>query len=108
MSDYPEATVISISSSKLSNVSGINTITVTFCFDVEVLEYRVNVAGIGAYSGTLAGTDFGAIDIAGMYGIPGGTVFTVTLTSDEMYVEGDNRVNIYGKAMNGNWTPYDV
>jgi hypothetical protein len=91
----PKPTVINISRNTLSDEPNMDRATVTFTFDQDVTEWKVNVLGSSHDTGTLA-------DSGGA--VTQGTEITAEIDWTELYQEGQNRINIYGK--NGEWTPY--
>lgn len=105
---YPVVTIQSISTNRISNNSGANITTVVFSFDEDILEYSVDVNGNSFASGVLADQGYGVVDLAVITCIPAGTTITAYVDSTEMYSEGINRVNIYGKGLDGVWTPYNT
>lgn len=96
ISNPPTVTIVSQSQQKVSDENGVDRATVTFTFDQDVTEWKVNVLGSSHDTGTLA-------DSGGA--VTQGTEITAEIDYTELYQEGQNRINIYGK--NGEWTPYE-
>jgi hypothetical protein len=94
----PSVTIVSTSKSKISDETGMNTSIITFKFDQDVTEWRVRVIGTDQNTGTLA-------DSGGA--VAANTNITASVEWNELYQEGQNRVNIYGKGADGQWTPYE-
>jgi hypothetical protein len=94
----PTVTIISVSHNKISGQEGINSSIITFKFDVDVSEWRVNVIGSSWDTGLLADSGGGIVTA--------GTEITAIVDWTELYQEGANRINIYGKNASG-WTAYE-
>jgi hypothetical protein len=92
----PSVTVTSISKQKISDEVGMNASVIKFTFDTDVTAWKVNVMGVSYDTGTVA-------DSGGA--VTAGAEVTAVVSWDELYQEGDNRVNIYGQTAGG-WTPY--
>jgi hypothetical protein len=118
----PKVTIISISRTKISDEVGMNKANITFTFDVDTTEFTVNVNGVSYDSGTVAHKGGGktVADLATMTVlsaasntvrqisvIAGGYEIVAEVDWTELYAEGTNRVNIYGKATDGTWTGYN-
>ncbi|MBO0962391.1 hypothetical protein J1P26_22065 [Neobacillus sp. MM2021_6] len=97
VSTPPAVTIVSTSRSKLSDEVGMNQSIITFKFDQDVTEWRVRVLGIDPNTGTLA-------DSGGA--VAANTNITASVEWNELYQEGQNRINIYGKGKDGSWTAY--
>jgi hypothetical protein len=94
--EAPKPTVLNISRNTISDEPNMDRATVTFTFDQDVTEWKVNVLGSSHDTGTIA-------DSGGA--VTQGTEITAEIDYTELYQEGQNRINIYGK--NGEWTPYE-
>ncbi len=115
----PKVTVKSVSNYKISDEKGMDRSLITFQFDQPVQAFTVNVIGVSPDTGIVA--EFGskyvsdlakstvqqtkAKTISEVREFTGDLVAEVDWT--ECYQEGNNRVNIYGKGMDGLWTPYN-
>ncbi|MDX8365490.1 hypothetical protein [Cytobacillus sp. IB215665] len=71
---------------------------VIFSFSEDVQAWTVNVLGTSHDTGQVA-------DNGG--GTTAGTVITAEVDWTELYQEGQNRINIYGQDLNGNWSSYE-
>jgi hypothetical protein len=96
-SNPPVVTIISVDHYRISKQSGIDHSVLVFSFDTDVTSWTVNVLGTDPTSGTVV-LNGGAVSA--------GTNITVTIPWNDMYQEGDNRVNLYGQNGAG-WTPYN-
>ena len=96
--NYPVVTISDTSRNKISDESGSDTSEITFSFNVDVQAWEVRVMGSGNGTGTLA-------DSGGS--VTAGQDINAIIDWTELYQEGDNKVNIYGQDLNGNWTPYE-
>jgi hypothetical protein len=117
----PIVTSISLDKSKISAVSGENVAHISFKFDIPVVEYSIDVTGTSHSSGILAG--HGAKDVANLKTMTvaqaklltvaqikqfaADTIITDAIDSTELYGEGSNRVNVYGKSVDGTWSTYN-
>lgn len=115
----PNPTIKNISRTKISDESGMQKSNVTFSFDVPVQAYTVNVIGVSWDTGMVADkgsrfisdiksqkvSDVKLKTVADIRKIQGDIIAEIDWT--ELYQEGNNRVNIYGKDLNGSWTPYE-
>lgn len=116
----PIVEIIGVDANKVSDETGRNVANVTFKFDKPVQAYSVNVIGTSQTTGTVAGSmtkyviDYAGMTVADMAlmtvndvrQIDTGTSITVEIDHTELYSEGSNKVNIYGKALDGIWTTY--
>lgn len=93
----PVVLYVSADKLRISDEIGMNQSVVQFRFDKDIAEWTVRVLGTSNDSGTLA-------DSGGP--ITANTTITAIVDHTELYQEGDNRINIYGKSTGGNWTPY--
>jgi hypothetical protein len=93
----PIVSVSNIDKSKISDEAGMDTSTITFAFDTDVTEWTVRVNGVDHTTGVVADSG-GAVS--------SGTEIQAVVDWTELYQEGNNRVNIYGKTAGGLWTPY--
>lgn len=93
----PNVTILSVSEEKISNQPDKNVSIIEFMFDKPVLEWRVNVFGSSWDTGFLA--DSGGASQAN-------EPLFAEIDWTELQQEGKNKINIYGKDFNGNWTPY--
>jgi fibronectin type 3 domain-containing protein len=98
----PVATIIGIETEAsgyvISDEETMNIARIRFKFDVDVTEWVVNVIGSSWDTGVLA--DSGGFTAAN-------DIITAEVDWTELYQEGDNRINIYGKDATGQWTPYN-
>ena len=130
----PSITIIDVTHYTLSDEAGFTSTDITFSFDEDITDWTVNVNGVSWDSGTIA--DSGSSgnvssppttvltastwtvsimatktvsDLANGSNsnvITAGTQVKATIDWTELYQEGQNRVNIYGKNTGGQWTPY--
>jgi hypothetical protein len=97
IAEPPTPTIININKNTISDEPNMDRATVTFTFDQDVTEWRVRTIGTDHDTGILADSG-GAVSA--------GTEITAEVDYTELYGEGQNRVNIYGKNADGQWTPY--
>jgi hypothetical protein len=95
----PIVTIISKTKEKISTLEGMSISLVTFKFDKDVVEYKVNVLGTSH--------DTGYTGIHDTTGVSADEEIQIVILDDYLVQEGLNRVNIYGKDIEGNWTPYE-
>lgn len=95
-SDIPIVTVLNQDRFTISQTFDIA--IVKFKFDTDVDEWTVRCTGTSPDTGILC-------DSGGS--VTAGTEILATIDYTELYQEGQNRINIYGKNSNGEWTPYD-
>lgn len=93
----PICTIVSLSKSKISDESGMNQSLLTFKFDQAVTEWRVRTIGVDPDTGILA-------DSGGA--VAANTEIIARIEWNELYQEGSNRINIYGRNADGQWTVY--
>lgn len=118
----PKVTIVSVSRTKISDEEGVDRVNITFNFDVNTLQYRVNVNGVDHTTGTIAHSG-GGKKVSEMSSMTVGNLSTQTIQQisiivagynivaevdwTELYQQGENRVNIYGRGTNGAWTEYN-
>jgi lysozyme len=125
----PNIQSITVDHTKISHQISSN---VTFSFDKDVKEYRLNINGASYSTGTIiasggsivsGGLTVGSLATMTVSSVSGNTVaylkgtanpivsgsaITVTIDWSEMLQEGDNRINIYGRSQaDDSWTPYN-
>lgn len=93
----PIVTIISVDRNTISNKTGVNLSNVKFKFDTDVTQWTANVMGTSPETGVVA--DSGGSAIAGVE-------ITAIIDWNELYQEGENRINIYGQNAIG-WTQFD-
>jgi hypothetical protein len=118
----PSVNIVGISLPTISDEIGMNKTNITFTFDIDVTEYTVNVIGTSHLTGRVAhtGNALNIMEMANMTVlelsqqtvkqvgvIVGGTEIVAEVDYTELYQEGMNRVNIYGKNTEGVWTTYN-
>ncbi|MFS1518481.1 LamG-like jellyroll fold domain-containing protein [Bacillus sp. SCS-151] len=96
--EAPKVVNFQLDKQKISDENGQDISQVTFQFDVDVTEWRINVLGTSQDTGTIA-ADGGNVS--------SNTEITAEIDYTELYQEGQNRINIYGKDADGNWTEYE-
>ncbi len=117
----PIVTSISLDRDTISAISGKNTATISFKFDIPVVEYSIDVTGTSHTSGILAGSGIKNVNTAKTKTVNQAKLLTVqqarefladTIINDfvdstELYGAGSNRINVYGKSLDGTWSTYD-
>lgn len=93
----PQVEIINVSTYKIGRAEGANISLVRFIFDVDITAWTVNVMGVSYDSGYVA-------DSGGA--VTAGTEIVAEIDWTELYQEGENRINIYGKNANG-WTLFE-
>lgn len=93
----PQVIVRGISRKRISDESNMDISVITFRFSEDVSEWVVRVNGVDHSTGFQA-------DSGGM--LAQGNYTNAEIDWTELYQEGVNRVNIYGRGMSGAWTPY--
>lgn len=94
---YPAPLIIDCTRIKISKKNTVDRSIVTFKFDTDVNEWTVRVSGVSYDTGILA-------DSGGK--LAAGVNVTAEIDWSELYQEGQNKVNIYGKSKDGHWTQY--
>jgi GH25 family lysozyme M1 (1,4-beta-N-acetylmuramidase) len=118
----PRVTILSVSRTKISDEEGVDRVYIRFNFDRDVLSYTVNVNGVDHTTGIVADNG-GGKTIAELSTMTVGDLATKTVQQisiivagfeivaevdwTELYSQGENRVNIYGKGVDGIWTEYN-
>jgi len=116
----PNVTIKNVTSTKISDETGKDISEVTFSFDQPTIEWTVNVLGTAHGTGTVAEYDSRTVDEMIKYSVDEMLSFTVDeskqfdsnvdliaeIDHTELYQEGDNRVNIYGKNQSNEWSSY--
>jgi hypothetical protein len=120
--DEPKVSIIGLSLPKLSDEVGFQSAIITFQFNVDVDMYTVRCTGIDHTTGTDAETgsktveaqaveytveEASALTVSGMTVFPAYTDITAEIDYTELYTEGVNRINIYGRNLSGVWTSYE-
>lgn len=95
----PKVISIVTDNTKISGVNGKDRAIISFSFDKDITEYVARVLGVSYDTGTLAHRT--------IINATSGTILTAEVDYTELYQEGINRVNIYGKGTDGKWTVYD-
>lgn len=117
----PKVTIQSVSRYKISDENEVNNSLVTFSFDIPIVEFTVNVLGVSHSTGKVAEHGSRTIDEMRNYTVDEMLNFTVDdsrafssatdiiaeIDWTKLYQEGDNRVNIYGRSLDNEWTPYE-
>lgn len=93
----PIVSVVEVDRLKISNEEGMDLATAIIKFDVDVDEYKVNVLGVSH--------DTGNTIIYETDGVPANMEIEIYIHWTNLYQEGENRINIYGKN-NAGWTTY--
>lgn len=117
----PLVSSLTATKSKISDEIGMNQSTLTFTFDQDIVEYSVNLDGSAPVNGivldsavknvgTLASQTVGAIAsqtvLVTLVLTSAGTGIDSIIYHTDLTTEGLNRINVYGKNTNGEWTPY--
>ena len=92
---YPIVTKLEASKLKISDEAGMNQSIITVRFDKDVTEYVARLNGSDYSTGTLVHQGLGVL---------ANTDATVIIDWNELTREGENRINIYGKGIDGSWT----
>lgn len=113
---WPTATIIEVTKTKIGSTPGCNVTRVTFEFDQPVDAWAVRINSRSHLDGVLAGQwasiaggvgfgrqPFGAAPF-GRATQPNITVDEVTITDDGL-LHGANSVTVYGRSLDGTWTP---
>lgn len=117
----PTVTIHSVNKYKISKENEMDNALVTFSFDIPVVEFTVNVLGTSHSSGQVAEYGSRTVDEMSKYTVDDMMSFTVDDSSaisnnteivaeidwTELYQEGENRVNIYGRSLDNEWSPYE-
>lgn len=117
----PNVEIKHISNYKISDEVGKNNSLVTFSFDEPIVEYKVNVLGVSPNTGKVVESGSRTVDEMKNYTVDQMLNFTVDdarsispetdiigeIDWTELYQEGENRINIYGRNLNNEWTPYE-
>jgi len=118
----PKVTIVSVSHTKISDEAGMNTADITFTFDIDTTAFTVNVNGVSYDSGVVAHSgggksvadlstmtvlDLSSSTVQQVSVIAAGYEIVAEIDWTELYAEGDNRVNIYGKNTDGVWSSYN-
>lgn len=93
----PKVTKAITNKPKISDEIDMNQSIITVQFDTDVIEYVARLNGSDYSTGSLVHQG-GAV--------PANTDAQVIIDWDELPSEGVNRINIYGKSVDGQWTPY--
>lgn len=93
----PEVTHLIANNYKVSQIVGADISTLEFSFDQDIVQWRAVLLGTSHDTGTV-------LDSGGEVS-KNNKVFSVIYGND-LHQEGNNRINIYGKNTNGDWTLY--
>jgi hypothetical protein len=120
----PIVNIVSVNKTKISHQNGQNQVDVVFNFDQPIQAYSINILGTSPDTGTIAGSQSKYINdirnisindlknetIQSIRQIDENTNLTEIIDDLEVGVQandGQYRINIYGKALDGTWTPYN-
>lgn len=95
--NHPVITKLVVDKEKISDEETMNQSIITVQFDKDVSEYVARLNGSDYSTGALVHQG-GAVSA--------NTDAQAIIDWDELSSEGANRINIYGKGENGQWTPY--
>lgn len=93
----PVVTNIYANKITISDEEEANQSIITVQFDTDVVQYIARINGVDHNTGTIV-HEGGAI--------PANTNAEIIVDWNELLIEGVNRINIYGKNSNGEWTTY--
>lgn len=116
----PKVTIHSISKAKISDESDVDRSLVNFSFDTPVNEFTVNVLGVSHSTGNVAEhgiknistianrtvQELSNLTVSEIREYKANTEIQAEIDWTELYQEGSNQVNIYGKSLDGQWTAY--
>lgn len=117
----PRVGIMELVLPKLSTNPNFQKTNLTFRFDSDVTEYTVRctgnspTTGIDCQSGSMdvqtqaskyTVAQASALSVLDFTIIPAYTDIIAEIDYTELFAEGVNRINIYGKNLNGDWTPY--
>lgn len=94
----PVPTIVSVSKSKISDKYANSNAVIEFNFDIDIVKWRVNVFGSDAHTGLIA--DEATLSFSA------GSKQLAVISNLDLYQEGENRINVYGKNSSGVWTPH--
>lgn len=117
----PIVNIKSVTKTKISDETGMDRTIIKFSFDIDTQEWRVNVNGTSYDTGIVVESDNKSVLSLSQRKV--GNVATETVKSislfvadyeiaveidfTELYSEGSNRINFYGKSIEGTWTNYN-
>jgi len=93
----PIINISSVSKTKISDEPDMNQSIIKVSFDQDIVEYIAKLNGVDHTTGE-------TVHIGGA--VLKNQEADVIIDWDELTVEGQNRINIYGKNSNGDWTEY--
>jgi hypothetical protein len=117
----PYVTISNITKTKLSDEVGFQTTDLTFSFDTPVYIYTIRCNGIDYQTGveierkelTVAKikeeqtvASLRNLTVQDMRIILANTPITIEVAYTDLYQQGENRINVYGKSDTDEWTPY--
>jgi len=124
----PKVTSISIDNQKLSDEEEFDTAIIDFTFDQDIVAYSVRCNGTNYNTGilveefvsqsqnVLSVSESTVLQVKSILvshlattnkPMPKNTIFSAELDFTELYQEGSNRINVYGKNIQGMWSNYN-
>lgn len=98
VNEPPKVVSLSSDTFKVSHIIGFDVSLVKFKFDKDVVEWRINQLG--------SSHDTGVVIESGS-NVTANVEIVAAVNSTDLTSEGQNRLNIYGKDVDGNWTSYE-
>lgn len=116
----PTVNIKKITAYKISKVPGKDNSIITFSFDKEIQAFTMNLLGTSNETGTpldfiykdiketkqMKVSDLKIQTVRNSRLIESNIDIITEIKGDMLYKEGDNRINIYGKDLDGEWTKY--
>jgi hypothetical protein len=95
---YPKMTLVSVNREKISDELGMNQAIITVKFDQDIQSYKAMLNGVDHTTGILVHSGTSAT---------ANTDVDIVIDWNELTSEGENRINIYGQSLSGEWTAYN-
>jgi hypothetical protein len=117
----PIVTITNVELIKLSDELGFQNADITFRFDTDVYAYTVRCLGNSFANGVDCQSEVKdvvsqatvnsvasarATNVRDFTSFPANTEITAEIDYTELYQEGNNQINIYGKSFDGIWSSY--
>lgn len=117
----PIVSIVSLDKSKISDEQGFQNSYLTFTFNEDVVAYTVRCVGTNHLTGKVCESkdkyvstqaslftvqSASVLSVREFVSFQSNTLISAEISYYELYQEGTNQINVYGKDVNGTWSNY--